>query len=72
MTFNRITLALTSLAIAGTAIAGTAIARTPMVNTSISEAEVLAAQKGWGDALVAISDTFSKSGQPAARSKSEP
>ena len=71
MTFNRITLALVSLAVVGTAITGTAIARTPMVNTSISEAEVLAAQKGWGDALVAISDTHSKSGQPAAKALAE-
>ena len=56
-----------SLTIASLALATAAIAKTPIVNTSISEAEVLAAQKGWGDALIAISDTYEKSGQPAAK-----
>lgn len=41
--------------------------RTPVVNTSITEAEVLAAQKAWGDALVSISTTFDRSGRDAAR-----
>lgn len=50
---------------------GTAIARTPIVNAAISEAEVLAAQRGWGDALVAISDTYSTSGQSAAKALAE-
>lgn len=62
MQFKKITLTLATLA-----LAGAAIAKTPIVNTSISEVEVIAAQKGWGDALVAISDTYEKSGQPAAK-----
>lgn len=66
MKFNKIALGLATLT-----LAATATAKTPMVNTSISEAEVLAAQKGWGDALVAISDTYAKSGQPAAKALAE-
>lgn len=54
------------------ALAGApAVAKTPIVNTSISEAEVLAAQKAWGEALVAISDAHAKSGQPAAKALAE-
>ena len=34
---------------------GTAAAQAPVVNKSITETEVLAAQRAWGDALVAIS-----------------
>jgi len=66
MKLNPIVLALSTLA-----LAATAAAKTPTVNTSISEAEVLAAQKGWGDALVAISETNTKSGQPAAKALAE-
>jgi hypothetical protein len=44
-----------------------AFANTSIVNKSITEAEVLAAQKAWGDALVAISDTYEKNGQAAAK-----
>lgn len=44
-----------------------ALAETRIVNKSISEAEVLAAQKGWGDALVAISDAYEKNGHGAAK-----
>jgi len=62
MKFSKATLTLATLA-----LAGAAFAKTPLVNTSISEAEVLTAQKGWGDALLAISDTYEKSGQPAAK-----
>lgn len=46
-------------------------ARTPVLNTTISESEVLAAQQAWGDALVAISTTYEKSGQPAAKALAE-
>jgi hypothetical protein len=35
-------------------------------SANISEAEVLSAQKAWGDALVAISTEFKKGGQKAA------
>ncbi|EHR70860.1 hypothetical protein BurJ1DRAFT_2016 [Burkholderiales bacterium JOSHI_001] len=60
-----------AVALTSLALAAAATAKTPMVNTSISEAEVLAAQRGWGDALVAISDTYAKSGQPAAKALAE-
>ncbi|MBS7808734.1 hypothetical protein [Variovorax sp. PCZ-1] len=42
-----------------------------VVNQSITEAEVLAAQKGWCQALVDISSTHAKSGQPAAKALAE-
>lgn len=48
-------------------MAGAALANTPLVNKTISEAEVLAAQKGWGDALVQISTTYEKDGHAAAK-----
>lgn len=63
----RITLALT-------AVLGSApvLAQQPMVvNKAISEAEVLAAQKAWGEALVAISTTFERDGRDAARRLAE-
>jgi hypothetical protein len=43
------------------------IARPPAVNTTITEAEVLAAQKAWGEALVAISTTYEQKGLAAAK-----
>jgi hypothetical protein len=60
---------------ADTAITPTTIAKTApssqqptiVVNTNITEAEVLAAQKAWGDALVAISTTYEQKGQAAAK-----
>ena len=61
----------TALALATLVVAGAAVAKTPVANTSISEAEVLAAQKAWGDALVAISEAHAKSGQPAAKALAE-
>lgn len=48
-------------------MAGAAFANAPVVNKTISEAEVLAAQKGWGDALVQISNTHEKDGIAAAK-----
>jgi hypothetical protein len=62
-------------ALADTPIAPTTIAKTApasqqptmVVNTNITEAEVLAAQKAWGDALVAISTTHEQKGQAAAK-----
>ena len=42
-----------------------------VVNTNITEAEVLAAQKAWGDALVAISTTHEQKGQAAAKALAE-
>ncbi|TAE61091.1 MAG: hypothetical protein EAZ87_03480 [Nostocales cyanobacterium] len=41
--------------------------KTSVVNMTITEAEVLAAQKAWGDALVAISTTHDQQGKAAAK-----
>jgi hypothetical protein len=47
------------------------LASATVVNQAITEAEVLAAQRGWCQALVDISTTFDKSGQPAAKALAE-
>ena len=60
-----------ALAVTALLLATAANAKTPMVNTSISEAELLAAQKGWGDALVAISEAYARGGQAAAKALAE-
>lgn len=44
---------------------------TLVVNNNITEAEVLAAQKAWGDALVAISTTYEEKGLAAAKALAE-
>jgi hypothetical protein len=49
------------------AAASPAFADATVVNTSITEAEVTAAQKAWGEALVAISTTYEKQGHAAAK-----
>ena len=41
--------------------------KTAIVNRAITESEVLAAQKAWGDALVSISITYDKAGKDAAK-----
>lgn len=41
--------------------------KTLIVNRAITESEVLAAQKAWGDALVAISTTYETKGLDAAK-----
>ncbi len=38
----------------------------PIYSANITETEVIAAQKAWGDALVAISNTYASDGQKAA------
>jgi hypothetical protein len=48
-----------------------AVAKGVVVNQAITEAEVLAAQQGWCKALVDISTTGAKSGQPAAKALAE-
>lgn len=45
--------------------------KTVVVNTNITEAEVLAAQKAWGEALVSISTTYEAEGFPAAKALAE-
>lgn len=42
-----------------------------VVNVNITEAEVLAAQKAWGEALVAIATEHERRGQPAAKALAE-
>ncbi|MGB3419994.1 MAG: hypothetical protein WBA52_06055 [Dolichospermum sp.] len=45
--------------------------KTSVVNISITESEVLAAQKAWGNALVNISTTYDQEGIAAARTLAE-
>jgi hypothetical protein len=42
--------------------------KTPIVNRAITESEILAAQKAWGEALVAIATTYENNGIEAASS----
>lgn len=48
-------------------IAGPALAGAVVVNGAVSEAEVLAAQEGWCNALVSISAIYEAEGQEAAK-----
>lgn len=48
-------------------LAGTTAQAFEIRNGAISEGEILAAQKGWGEALVAISTTYEKSGAQEAK-----
>jgi hypothetical protein len=50
-----------------TTIAAPSSSKTLIVNRAITMSEVLAAQKAWGDALVAISTTFETKGLDAAK-----
>ncbi|MEB3292014.1 MAG: phosphoribosyl-AMP cyclohydrolase [Synechococcales bacterium] len=57
---------------ATTALKSNPAARTVrIVNMAITEAEVLAAQKAWGNALVAISMTYDQQGHAAAKTLAE-
>ena len=57
-----------SMAIASvTATQAMAQTTTRVYNANITEAEVLAAQKAWGNALIQISDEYTKSGFEKAR-----
>jgi hypothetical protein len=69
MKLAKIALAATlALPFAGTAIADSApVANAPVVNAAIQLDDVLAAQKAWGDALVAISEANETSGHAAAK-----
>lgn len=62
---------LSLIALATLGLCTAAVAQTSVVNQSITEAEVLQAQKAWGDALVAISTTHEKDGQAAAKALAE-
>ena len=48
-----------------------AVAQATVVNQAISEADVVAAQKAWCNALVNISQTHARSGQVAAKALAE-
>lgn len=75
MKFASATLiAATSLALSAPLHARTtpaASAAAPVVNHAISEAEVLAAQRAWGDALVKIATTHETQGPAAAKALAE-
>jgi len=58
---------LVPLALAG----ASSLASATVVNQAITEAEVLAAQRAWCQALVDISSTHARSGQPAAKALAE-
>ena len=59
-----------SISIVSALLPAVAVAQTPLFNRAISEAEVLAAQKGWCAALVSISEEGKKS-QAAAKALAE-
>ncbi|MDD0809253.1 hypothetical protein PSQ20_02805 [Curvibacter sp. RS43] len=60
-----------ALLVTALAFAGSAFAQTPVTNAAINETEVLAAQKAWGDALVAISEANVQGGPTAAKALAE-
>ncbi len=57
--------------LANATTAAPAAAATTVVNKAITEAQVLAAQRAWCQALVDISQTNERSGQPAAKALAE-
>lgn len=61
----------TALADVNPPVAAPVTFKTSVINRSITESEVLAAQKAWGDALVAISTTYDTKGIGAARALAE-
>jgi len=71
--FATVTFASGTLLVAQTSVAkpSSTIApsslKTTIVNRSITESEVLAAQKAWGDALVSSSTTYDTEGKDAAK-----
>lgn len=62
---------LTAAAFAALLPATVAMAQTTVVNQAVTEAEVLAAQKGWCGALLDISKTGEAQGQAAAKALAE-
>lgn len=65
---KNLSLSLSAIALAALSMTASA---TTVVNQAISEAEVLGAQKAWCQALVDISNTYAKDGQPAAKALAE-
>jgi hypothetical protein len=67
VTFSSGSLIIAQKSFADSSTTTLAPAKTLIVNRAISESEVLAAQKAWGDALVAISTTYETKGIDAAK-----
>lgn len=65
---KNLSLSLSAIALASLSMTASA---TTVVNQAITEAEVLGAQKAWCQALVDISNTNAKNGQPAAKALAE-
>lgn len=65
MKLNKIT-ALVAI-FSGLALSGAVAAKTPVYNANITEAEVLAAQIAWGDALLQIGKDYAQGGQAKAK-----
>jgi hypothetical protein len=61
-------ISLSTLALASLTMTASA---TTVVNQAITESEVIGAQKAWCQALVDISSTYAKDGQPAAKALAE-
>ncbi|MBK1988025.1 hypothetical protein A0J48_010820 [Sphaerospermopsis aphanizomenoides BCCUSP55] len=64
---GAVIVAQTSVADTGDKITTPSSLKTPIVNRAITESEVLAAQKAWGEALVAISTTYDTKGKASAK-----
>jgi hypothetical protein len=62
-TFVRAGALLSGLALSAAVVAKGPV---PVYNSNITEAEVLAVQKGWGDALIQIGNDFASGGQARA------
>jgi hypothetical protein len=60
-----------SLLVLALASITTSALATTVVNQAITESEVIGAQKAWCQALVDISSTYAKDGQPAAKALAE-
>jgi hypothetical protein len=61
----------TLIALTAATLPALALANAPVTNGNITEAEVLAAQKAWGEALVAIATTHERQGPAAAKALAE-
>lgn len=68
---TRLASALVAAALVAAALSPAAFAQAVVVNQSITPAEVQAAQQAWCAALVDISTTHARSGQPAAKDLAE-
>ncbi len=65
---KSLSISLSALALASLTMTASA---TTVVNQSITESEVIGAQKAWCQALIDISSTYAKNGQPAAKALAE-